>query len=157
MARACDDKRDDVVSEWFARPVLFVADIRRSVDFYVNQLGFTQSWRHEEEGKARVAQVDRQGCALILSSQWPDKVGSALMFISLDVDILLALRAELEAKGVTVKDGYSGYPLMVVHDLDGNELYFPYLPAQPTCSFPLDAASSQIIDQAREGRLRISP
>jgi catechol 2,3-dioxygenase-like lactoylglutathione lyase family enzyme len=48
------------VSEWFARPVLFVADIGRSVDFYVNQLGFTQSWRHEEEGKALVAQVDRK-------------------------------------------------------------------------------------------------
>jgi hypothetical protein len=47
------------------------------------------------------------------------------MFISLDVDVLLALRAELEAKGVNVKDGYWGYPLMVVHDLDGNELYFP--------------------------------
>jgi hypothetical protein len=23
-------------------------------------------------------------------------------------------------------DGYWGYPLLVVHDLDGNELYFPY-------------------------------
>jgi catechol 2,3-dioxygenase-like lactoylglutathione lyase family enzyme len=114
------------VSEWFARPVLFVADIGPSVDFYVNQLGFTQSWRHEEEGKALVAQVDRQGCALILSSQWPDKVGSALVFISLDVDVLLALRAELEGKSVNVKDGYWGYPLMVIHDLDGNELYFPY-------------------------------
>jgi hypothetical protein len=28
---------------WFARPVLFVADIDRSVDFYVKQLGFTQT------------------------------------------------------------------------------------------------------------------
>jgi catechol 2,3-dioxygenase-like lactoylglutathione lyase family enzyme len=93
------------VSEWFARPVLFVADVGRSVDFYVNQLGFTLGWRYEEEGKALVAQVDRQGCALILSSQWPDKVGSALMFISLDVDVLHALRAELEGKGVNVKDG----------------------------------------------------
>jgi catechol 2,3-dioxygenase-like lactoylglutathione lyase family enzyme len=27
--------------EWFARPVLFVADIDRSVDFYVKQLGFS--------------------------------------------------------------------------------------------------------------------
>ena len=31
------------MSDWFARPVLFVADIGRSVDFYVNQLGFVQS------------------------------------------------------------------------------------------------------------------
>jgi catechol 2,3-dioxygenase-like lactoylglutathione lyase family enzyme len=114
------------MSEWFARPVLFVTDVGRSVDFYVNQLGFTRTWCYEEDGKAYVAQVDRQGCELILSSQWPKKVGSALMFISLDVDVLHALRAELEGKGVAVKDGEWGYRLMVVHDPDGNELFFPY-------------------------------
>src|SRR5579863_3403171 len=113
-------------NEWYARPVLFVADINRSVDFYVQQLGFTQSWRYEEEGKAWVAQVDRLGCELILSSQWPDKVGGGLMFISLDPGVLDALRAELEGRGVEVKDGQWGYRLMVIADPDGNELYFPY-------------------------------
>jgi catechol 2,3-dioxygenase-like lactoylglutathione lyase family enzyme len=111
---------------WFARPVLFVTDIGRSVDFYVNQLGFTQSWRYEDEGQALVAQVERQCCALILSSQWPDKVGKGLMFISLDVDVLHALRRELEGRGVNVMDGFWGYPHMEIHDPDGNELYFPY-------------------------------
>jgi catechol 2,3-dioxygenase-like lactoylglutathione lyase family enzyme len=105
--------------------VLFVADIDRSVDFYVEQLGFTQSWRYEEEGKAWVAQVDRLGCALILSSQWPDKVGKGLMFISRDVGVLDALRAELEGRGVDVMDGQWGYLLMVIADPDGNQLYFP--------------------------------
>src|SRR5260370_20723968 len=100
------------MSEWYARPVLFVADIGRSVDFYVNRLGFTKGWSYEEQGKALVAQVDRQGCELILSSQWPDKVGSALMFISLDVDVLHAPRSELHGKGVNVRDGHWGYPLM---------------------------------------------
>jgi catechol 2,3-dioxygenase-like lactoylglutathione lyase family enzyme len=113
-------------NEWFARPVLFVADIDRAVDFYVRQLGFTEEWRYEEEGKAWVAEVGRQGCALILSSQWPGKVGKGLMFISLDQDVLDALRVELEGRGVEVKDGQWGYRLMVVADLDGNELYFPY-------------------------------
>jgi catechol 2,3-dioxygenase-like lactoylglutathione lyase family enzyme len=112
--------------EWYSRPVLFVADIDRSVDFYVQQLGFTQPWRYEEDGKAYVAQVDRTGCELILSSQWPDKVGKGLMFISLDLEVLDALRAELEARGVEVKDGQWGYRLMVVADPDGNQLYFPY-------------------------------
>jgi catechol 2,3-dioxygenase-like lactoylglutathione lyase family enzyme len=116
--------------KWYSRPVLFVADIDRSVDFYVERLGFTQAWRYEEEGKAYVAQVDRTGCELILSSQWPDKVGKGLMFISLDVGVLDALRAELEGRGVDVKDGQWGYRLMVVVDPDGNELYFPY-PASP--------------------------
>ena len=37
-------------NKWYARPVLFVADIDRSVDFYVKQLGFRHPWRYEEEG-----------------------------------------------------------------------------------------------------------
>jgi catechol 2,3-dioxygenase-like lactoylglutathione lyase family enzyme len=118
------------MSEWFARPVLFVADVSRSIDFYVNQLGFARAWSYEDDGKTYVAQVDRQGCELIVSSQWPKKVGCALMFISLDPDVLHALRVELEGKGVAVKDGEWGYRLMVVHDPDGNELYFPY-PKEP--------------------------
>ena len=40
--------------------------------------------------------------------------------------MLDALRAELEGRGVDVKDGQWGYRLMVIADPDGNELYFPY-------------------------------
>jgi hypothetical protein len=53
-------------------------------------------------------------------------VGKGLMFISLDLSVLDALRAELEERGVDVKDGQWGYRLMVVVDPDGNQLYFPY-------------------------------
>lgn len=126
-------------TEWFARPVLFVADIHRTIDFYVNRLGFTESWRHEDDGKALVAQADRQGCALIFSSQWPDKAGTGVMFVSLNVDeppdplnikgstaALDALRAELEGNGVKVEDGEWGYRLLVVRDPDGNQLWFNY-------------------------------
>jgi len=120
--------------QWYSRPVLFVADIERSVGFYVKQLGFTQAWRFEDEGKAYVAQVDRKGCELIFSSQWPDIVGKGLMFISLDVGVLDALRAELEGRGVEVKDGEWGYRLMVVSDPDGNQLFFPYPASSATGS-----------------------
>jgi hypothetical protein len=37
-----------------------------------------------------------------------------------------ALRAELEAKGVPVKEGSWGYRLLVVDDPDGNQLFFNY-------------------------------
>jgi catechol 2,3-dioxygenase-like lactoylglutathione lyase family enzyme len=112
--------------KWYARPVLFVTDIDRSIEFYVKQLGFSNPWRYEDEGTALVAQVERKGCELILSSQWPEKVGKGLIFISLDVEVLNNLRAELEGRGVDVKDGRWGYRLMVIVDPDRNELYFPY-------------------------------
>jgi uncharacterized glyoxalase superfamily protein PhnB len=124
------------MTNWFARPVLHVTDVEASLLFYVNRLGFTSPWRYDDEdGRAHVAQVDRQGCALILADTWPEKMGKGLMFISLNVEpqsreaavaALDALRAELEAKGVPVKDGSWGYRLLVVDDPDGNQLFFNY-------------------------------
>src|ERR1035438_5058923 len=123
------------MTDWFARPVLHVTDVEASLRFYVNRLGFTSPWRYGEDGKARVAQVDRQGCALILADTWPEKIGKGLMFISLNIEppsheaataALDSLRAELEAKGVPVKDGSWGYRLLVVDDPDGNQLFFNY-------------------------------
>jgi len=123
------------MTDWFARPVLHVTDVEASLGFYVNRLGFTSPWRYDEDGRARVAQVDRQGCALILADTWPENVGKALMFISLNVEpaspeaaiaAVDALRAELEAKGVPVKEGSWGYRLLVVEDPDGNQLFFNY-------------------------------
>ena len=74
------------MTDWFARPVLHVADVEASLRFYVDRLGFTSPWRYEEDGRAHVAQVDRQGCALILADTWPEKIGKGLMFISLNVE-----------------------------------------------------------------------
>ena len=127
------------MTDWFARPVLHVKDVEASLRFYMDRLGFTCPWRFDEGGKVFVAQVDRQGCALILSQQWPEKVGKGLMFISLNVEphshqaavaALDDLRAELEAKGAPVKDGSWGYRLLVVDDPDGNQLFFNY-PNEP--------------------------
>ena len=125
--------------DWFARPVLHVKDVEDSLRFYMDHLGFTSPWRFNEDGRARVAQVDRQGCALILSDQWPEKVGKGLMFVSLNVDpptheaavaALDALRVEFETRGAPVKDGSWGYKLLVIDDLDGNQLFFNY-PHEP--------------------------
>ena len=73
------------------------------------------------------------------------------MFISLNVEpdtheaavaALDALRAELEARGVQVKDGLWGYRLLVVEDLDGNQLFFPY-PNEPQ-----DSPAGLIVNEA---------
>ena len=129
------------MTDWFARPVLHVKDVEASLRFYVNQLGFTSPWRYDEDGRAHVAQVDRQGCALILADTWPEKIGKGLMFISLNVEpetqvvALDALRTELESRGVPVKEDTWGYRLLVVDDPDGNQLFFNY---------PNETPSSQI-------------
>ena len=127
------------MTEWFARPIFHVRDVEASLRFYVDQLGFTSPWRYDEDGKVFVAQVDRQGTALILASTWaksmPEKVGKGLIFISLNTEpetpeagiaAIDAVRAELEGRGVAVKDGSWGYRLIVVDDPDGNQLYFNY-------------------------------
>ena len=120
------------MTDWFARPVLHVADVEASLRFYVHQLGFTVPWRYDENGKVHVAQIERQGCALILADTWPEKIGKGLIFISLNfepetqVAALDALRAEFESKGAPVREGSWGYRLLVVDDLDGNQLFFNY-------------------------------
>ena len=116
----------------------------RPLRFYSNRLNFTILWRYDEDGRAHVAQVDRQGCALILANTWPEKIGKGLMFISLNAEpqtqiaALDALRAELEAKGVPVKDGSWGYRLLVVDDPDGNQLFFNY---------PAETATGNIVQR----------
>ena len=54
------------------------------------------------------------------------------------VAALDALRAELEAKGVQVKEGSWGYRLLVVDDPDGNQLFFNY---------PNETASGKIVTE----------
>jgi catechol 2,3-dioxygenase-like lactoylglutathione lyase family enzyme len=137
------------MTDWFARPVLHVSDLQASLRFYLDRLGFTCPWRSDEDG---VAQVDRQGCALILADTWPEKVGKGLMFISLNfetegretaIEALDALRVELEAKGIQVKEGLWGYRLLVVDDPDGNQLFFNY---------PKEIAPGKIAtDEGRDG------
>jgi uncharacterized glyoxalase superfamily protein PhnB len=123
------------MTDWFARPILSVTDVEVSLRFYIDRLGFTSPWRYAENGKVFVAQVERQGCAIILADTWPEKIGKALLFISLNVEpptrevataALDGLRAELEASGVSVKEGSWGYRLLVVDDPDGNQLLFNY-------------------------------
>jgi catechol 2,3-dioxygenase-like lactoylglutathione lyase family enzyme len=117
------------MTDWYARPVLHVADVQRSIDFYRDKLGFTEAWRHAEGEQILVAQVERDGCALLLSCQWPEKTGRGLIFISPGDGSLATMndaRADLEQRGAPVRDGQWGYRLFVVGDPDGNELFFNY-------------------------------
>jgi hypothetical protein len=58
------------------------------------------------------------------------------------------LRAELEAKGVPVKEGSWGYRLLVVDDPDGNQLFFNY---------PSETASGKIAGEEAQPSSLASP
>jgi catechol 2,3-dioxygenase-like lactoylglutathione lyase family enzyme len=113
------------MSTWDARPVFFVKDVERSLAFYTDQLGFTETNRYAQDGKVLVGGVQREGCVLLLNCQQSQKNGHARYWILLGLDDYQALRHELEGKGVAVKDGWWGFDTMIVEDPDGNELYFP--------------------------------
>ena len=106
---------------WYSRPVLFVADVERALRFYVDQLGFREKWRFAQE----VAQVDRDECEIIVSAQRPPKIGKGMLFIELLPADFAALPAMLASNGVASTRGHWGYPVIIVADPDGNELYFP--------------------------------
>jgi len=106
---------------WYARPVLFVADVPKAVDFYVGRLGFRQKWNYADE----VAQFERDECEIIVTKHWPAKNGAGMLFIELTAADHAALPGALTQNGVVYTQGWWGYPAIVVADPDGNQLYFP--------------------------------
>lgn len=110
---------------WYARPVLFVADVGAASAFYVERLGFFEKWRFSGGDGPDVAQVDRDGCEIILSRQWPNKTGKGMLFIELTPQDWKALPGLFEEKGVPFAWSRWGYRVLVVDDPDGNQLFFP--------------------------------
>ena len=106
--------------EWYARPVLFVTDIDRSVDFYVQRLGFKQSWRYDEQGtlsrkSANGARVASLAIFPVADGAWarPDRAGRLTRGVG-------------SARRRCRRTANGAFHFMVVADPDGNQLYFPY-------------------------------
>jgi catechol 2,3-dioxygenase-like lactoylglutathione lyase family enzyme len=108
---------------WYSRPVLFVADIQRSLRFYVDDLGFKTDW-HEADGKGTVCQVSRSDCEIILCQDAGRRDRSRL-FIELTAEGLAAFERELAERSVRTSETWWGYDSVQVDDPDGNELIFP--------------------------------
>lgn len=112
-----------VQHRWYSRPVLFVADLQRSLRFYVDSLAFRKDW-HADDGKGTICQVSRSDCEIILC-QDPARHGTARLFIELTAEGLRAFRQELVERAVPHKATWWGYDTTQVDDPDGNELFFP--------------------------------
>ena len=108
---------------WYSRPVLFVADLKRALRFYVDQLGFEKNW-HSDDGAGTVCQVSRSECEIILC-QDSARHDRARLFIELTADGLKDFRSELAERSVPTKATWWGYDTTQVDDPDGNELLFP--------------------------------
>ena len=48
---------NQIVQRWYTRPVLFVADVKRALHFYIDMLGCEERW-HEGDGAGKVWQVN---------------------------------------------------------------------------------------------------
>lgn len=112
-----------VAQRWYARPVLYVADINRAIHFYVDMLGFSKAW-HESDGKGTVCQVNRSDCEIILCQDSARRDKSRL-FVELTSDGIAALRRELAERSVPNTMSWWGYDVIQINDPDGNELLFP--------------------------------
>jgi len=108
---------------WYTRPVLFVADLGRSIRFYTEGLGFRKAW-HEADGKGTVCQVDRRGCEIILCED-SGRRDKARLFVSLTREAIAALRREIADGSIPTKTSWWGYDVIQIDDPDGNELLFP--------------------------------
>lgn len=110
--------------KWYSRPVFSVSNIRKSLQFYCDLLGFDRSWKYEENGHTIVTQVSKGDLELILAANL-DRVGNGRIFISLDGSELAKLEQLIKAKEIETENIHWGYPTIRIKDLDGNEMLFP--------------------------------
>ena len=115
--------RSQIVHRWYARPVLFVADVNRALRFYFDMLGFEKGW-HEGDGAGKVCQLNHGECEIILCED-ATRRDKARLFIELTADGLTDLRREIAERSVPSKETWWGYDSLQIDDPDGNELLFP--------------------------------
>jgi len=118
--------------EFYARPVLKVRDVRKSLDYYCGTLGFTKAWEHGD-GNPIIAQVNRNGLDLILDSDSVIPRAGLPTVISLSLhepEKLGALYLELKGRGAEIPappfevPWEKGLFQFQVQDPDGNLLVF---------------------------------
>lgn len=105
---------------WYARPVFFVSDVQRALDFYVDELGFTKKW-HEGDGEGTVCQVDRGDCEIILCED-SAREDRGRLFLELSQEGVDQLLQEVEERSIPTEKSWWGYEVLRIADPDGNEL-----------------------------------
>ena len=111
------------MDKWYSRPVLFVSDVNRALNFYTHTLGFRKAWR-EGDGQGGVCQVDRANCEIILCED-RGRGDRGRLFVELTRDGVAELKREIDERSIPSKKSWWGYDVIQIDDPDGNELLFP--------------------------------
>jgi catechol 2,3-dioxygenase-like lactoylglutathione lyase family enzyme len=133
------------MNNFYARSVFFVKDAERSLKFYTETLGFALDWKHEEAGRAYVFQVSLLGFEMILNQTEPateTRAGHGRLFIGLDDGQIDAFRKHIEEKSIKTTVVQWGNPTLVIHDLDGNELFI-WLPGSDRAGLQAQLAGAE--------------
>jgi catechol 2,3-dioxygenase-like lactoylglutathione lyase family enzyme len=109
-----------------ASPVFVVEDVKRSVDYYRNALGFRVEFTHGEPPSYAGIERDNVTVHLQTARDSKRKAGQSAIYVFVtDVD---ALHRELRSRGAKIVNGPRDYPYGMrdfdVEDLDGNSLCF---------------------------------
>lgn len=107
----------DAITLGTAAPIFRVADLRASVDYYVQTLGFTVDWNG-----GMIASVSRDRCCIFLCEEDQGHPGA---WTWIGVGDAGALCDELRARGAKIRHPPTNYWWayeMQVEDLDGNVL-----------------------------------
>lgn len=113
-------------------PILPVRDLRRSIRFYTETLGFTLDWGGEEGSP--ICSVSKDGCCIMLSQNTGTAPG-VWVWIGLEDDSLFHL---YRSRGVKVRQeprNFSWAYEMKLEDPDGNVLW---LGTEPKTNMPLE-------------------
>lgn len=114
---------------WYTRPILFVAEMERALEFYRDMLGFKQSWGYKDKETTIVTQLHRGDCEIILTFD-KARAGGGRIYVSLEDDEMARLKDEIRTKSVPANDFWWGSPAIRIEDPDGNELLFPLADAE---------------------------
>lgn len=116
-------------------PFLMVSNMKASVQFYVDQLGFTITHRWEPDGVLQWCSIRLGGASLMMQETKQPLTPNANSGISVYFiceDALLVYK-DLRSRGVNVKTPFVGNSMWVtgVVDPDGYEIFFESFTTEP--------------------------
>ena len=107
----------------YARSVFFVADAKRSLLYYTEDLGFLLDW-DSEDGVFQVSLFDFELILNQVGERTRTRAGHGRVFIGLEDDQWEPLRKHIADRDIQTFRVEWGRPTLVVRDLDANELFF---------------------------------